>query len=118
MSKFTYKLFHKAGIKNRADGLSRRPDYKPREKESTIILPPEVFVNTISAESIDEAVRTAQELNPKAIALLVDDQHPLEKREGTWWLGSRMVIVGNDNLKRGVISLYHDFSLAGHPGSW
>ena len=26
--------------------------------------------------------------------------------------------MGNNDLKRGVISLYHDFSLAGHPGSW
>jgi Integrase zinc binding domain len=30
-------------------------------------------------------------------------------------MNNRLIVVGNDNLKRGVISLYHDFPTAGHP---
>ena len=36
----------------------------------------------------------------------------------TWQNQGRIIVVGNNDLKRGVISLYHDHSLAGHPGVW
>jgi hypothetical protein len=42
----------------------------------------------------------------------------MEFVNGTWLNEGRIVVVGNNDLKRGVISLYHDFSLAGHPGNW
>ena len=36
----------------------------------------------------------------------------------TWQNQGRIIVVGNNDLKQGVISLYHDHSLAGHPGVW
>ena len=33
-----------------------------------------------------------------------------------WTVTGRLVVVGNNELRRGVISLYHDFPTAGHPG--
>jgi len=35
---------------------------------------------------------------------------------GLWWKDQALVIVGNDNLKRGVTSKFHDVLMAGHPG--
>jgi hypothetical protein len=33
-----------------------------------------------------------------------------------WWKGDALVIVENDDLRRGVVSLFHDSITAGHPG--
>jgi len=35
---------------------------------------------------------------------------------GLWWKDQALVVVGNDNLKRGVTSKFHDALMAGHPG--
>jgi len=35
---------------------------------------------------------------------------------GLWWKGNALVIVENDDLRRGVITLFHDSLPAGHPG--
>lgn len=43
--------------------------------------------------------------------------HSLKQRTGNrWWKGNALVVVGNDDLKRGVISLFHDSIAARHPG--
>ena len=38
------------------------------------------------------------------------------QQNDVWTMNGRLVVVGNNDLKRGVISLYHDFPTAGHPG--
>jgi len=35
---------------------------------------------------------------------------------GLWWKGDALVVVENDNLRRGVITLFHDSLPTGHPG--
>ena len=41
----------------------------------------------------------------------------VEYRPGSlWWKGEALVVVGNDNLRRGVVSLFHDSLATGHPG--
>jgi integrase-like protein len=42
--------------------------------------------------------------------------HHLSLTDGHWSLGSCLIIVGHNSLKRGIISLYYDFATAGHPG--
>ena len=42
--------------------------------------------------------------------------HGLEEQSNCLWKGSALVVVGNNNLKRGVITLFHDSPTAGHPG--
>jgi Integrase zinc binding domain/Chromo (CHRromatin Organisation MOdifier) domain len=43
--------------------------------------------------------------------------HHIEHQPGDlWWKGDALIVVGNDDLKRGVISLFHDHIAAGHPG--
>jgi len=34
---------------------------------------------------------------------------------GLWWKDQALVVVGNDDLKRGVTSKFHDALMAGHP---
>ena len=33
-----------------------------------------------------------------------------------WYYGTAMVVVANNDLRRGVISLFHDHKASGHPG--
>jgi Integrase zinc binding domain len=43
-------------------------------------------------------------------------QFNIEHRPGDlWWKGDALIIVGNDNLKRGVLTLFYDSITAGHP---
>jgi hypothetical protein len=43
--------------------------------------------------------------------------HRIKHRPGDlWWKGDALVIVENDDLRRGVVSLFHDSITTGHPG--
>ena len=116
MGEYNYILHHKPGITNRADALSRRPDYPVvnRQQEEQL-LNNAVFANNIQVQEIDQIIKKGQntlEIEP------LHEKYGLELCEGIWQQQGRIIVVGNNDLKQGVISLYHDFSLAGHPGSW
>jgi len=42
--------------------------------------------------------------------------HGIRKQGDLWTKEGALVVVGNNELKRGVISLFHDPTTAGHPG--
>jgi len=42
--------------------------------------------------------------------------YQLVKSGKYWWKDTKLVVVDNTALRRGVISLYHDLKTAGHPG--
>jgi hypothetical protein len=42
--------------------------------------------------------------------------HQLTKLVSIWWKDARIVVAGDNNLKRGVIHFFHDKPSAGHPG--
>ena len=116
MGEYNYILHHKPGITNRADALSRRPDYPVvnRQQEEQL-LTNAVFANNIQVQEIDQIIikgQNAAEIEP------LHEKYRLELCKGIWRQQGCIVVVGNNDLKRGVISLYHNFSLAGHPGSW
>jgi hypothetical protein len=69
----------------------------------------------MSATDIDDTIKNAQANNTPTIENL-QQWYPLQLHDHIWQLNNRHVVVGNDVLKRGVISLYHDFPTAGHPG--
>jgi hypothetical protein len=69
----------------------------------------------MSARDIDDTIKNAQTNNTPTIETL-QQRYPLQLHDHVWQLNNRYVVVGNDVLKRGVISLYHNFPTAGHPG--
>ena len=114
--RYNLRIKHKPGIHNRADALSRCPDYAKRtQPEEEIGLPDHLFIHDISALDLDDAIRNAQTRNHDTITQLLN-HHPLTKTAEGWTVTGRLVVVGNNELRRGVISLYHDFPTAGHPG--
>jgi hypothetical protein len=64
---------------------------------------------------VEGEVMAAQAHNPKSLELWAT-AHGIEQRSGgLWWKDHALVVVGNDNLWRGVIALFHDSITAGHP---
>ena len=118
MGEYNYVLHHKPGITNCTDALSRRPDYPTVNQQSKEqLLQDTVFVNTIQVQEIDEIIKEMQ-TQQKHIIKDLEEKYMLEWKDNLWHHQNCIVVVGNNNLKRGVISLYHNFSLAGHPRAW
>ena len=78
--------------------------------------PNHVFINTASALDFDQAIILAQQNNPEEL-LTIKQRHPITQNKNHWTLNNRLVVVGNNDLKRGVINLYHKLPTSGHPGS-
>jgi hypothetical protein len=66
---YNYKLIHKPGTLNKADYLSRQPDYNQGkdDNEDVTILPDIVFTYAISLSSLEDCVFQAQEANESTL---------------------------------------------------
>jgi len=67
-----------------------------------------------SGYELDELVHAAQKMEDKTIRHW-RMAHTLSKSGDLWTKDGTFVVVGNNALKRGVISLFHDSTMAGHP---
>ena len=138
-------LEYKPGATNRADALSRRPDYEgPNPDNNEVLVWPdqyfceqhtsmvgshpgngwpggeETHIHVFDIDSIhdnwDSKVKEGQypcqsELRQWA------SLHNLTLLDRTHWHhGTALVVVADNALRRGVISLFHDHVTASHPG--
>ena len=124
---YNFILKHIPGESNKADTLSRQPDYDNGSKDNmdVTVLPPHLFVQTTTLSclfsqastllTIDEWVCTHQLQQPDLLSKWATT-FPLRQEGNLFWFRDRLVVVDNSSLKRGVISLYHDSPTARHPG--
>jgi hypothetical protein len=63
LADYRFKLIHKPGVSNRADHLSRRPDYNEgkEDNEDVQVLPDKLFVNAVTSLDIEQEVYNQQE---------------------------------------------------------
>jgi len=123
LQEYNFVLKHVAGNKNaRADALSRRPDYDMGEEDNdnVVVLPPEVFIKLASDEPIEE-VDTRSKINMsnlenEEVIKKWANTYQLHQEHNAWWKEDALVVAGDNNLKRGVISAFHDPPYRGHPG--
>jgi hypothetical protein len=96
--------------------LSRRPDHHTgdNDNDNILVLPPSLFVDTITSSSLDDCVCAHQLRCPELLAKWTLT-HNLSVTEGLHWRGAQLVVVDDNTLRRGVISLYHDSITARHP---
>jgi Integrase zinc binding domain len=97
----------------------------PTSKESTDVpnmdVEAPVWIKNIDNENVNTDIETevlhAQSLQKNQIPLISwHNMHDINHQPGNlWWKGTSFVVVGNDDLKRGVISLFHNHITAGHP---
>jgi len=138
-------LEYKPGATNRADALSRRPDYKgPNPDNDKVLIWPdqyfceqhtsmvgrhpgdgrpggeETHICVFDMDSIhdnwDRKVKTGQYPHQSELKQWAP-LHNLTLLDGTHWHhGTALVVMADNALRRGVISLFHDHVMARHPG--
>src|SRR5712675_1428094 len=69
----------------------------------------------ISAFELDQKIEKAQGKDVLTLKQW-ERAHGITKQGNLWTKEGALVVVGNNELKRGVISLFHDTTTAGHPG--
>jgi hypothetical protein len=117
LADYNFKLVHFPGPVNKADALSRQPDYYKGDKDNgdVTILPSHLFIRASTFSSIDDRTRACQLKQPTLLKRWATT-FPLKVIGDLYWYGDRLVVVDDTPLRRGVISLYHDSPTAGHPG--
>lgn len=127
LADYNFQLVHIPGSTNKADALSRWPDYDDGSDDNSdvTVLPPDLFVQSTThaclfsrattLSTIDDRAKAHQLHQPELLKQWANT-YPIKQEEQLFWYGKRLVIVDDTSLKRGVISLYHDSTTAGHPG--
>jgi len=85
-----------------------------------VVLPSHVFIKLANDKPIEE-VDTRSKINMsnlenEEIIKKWANTYQLHQEHNTWWKEDALVVAGDNNLKRGVISAFHDPPYHGHPG--
>ena len=117
LADYNFQLVHIPGTTNKADTLSRRPDYNDGSFDNTDIsvLPPHLFIRVTTFSTIDDHTRACQLQQPDLLKRW-SNTYSLKQINDLFWYGDRLVVVEDLPLRRGVISLYHNSPTASHPG--
>ncbi len=120
---------HILGKKNGCtDALSRSPDYDQGEDDNKqlVVLPPKFFSQVLTCVVGSEEANPSNEkewacyrdgVDPKEFQLKKwTNTHQLIKLNSIWWKDNQIIIVRDNNLKRGVIHSFHDKPSTGHLG--
>jgi Integrase zinc binding domain len=118
MADFPLELKHIAGRRNRADPLSRRPDYDDgsHDNEGLTALPEAMFGRIIEATALDQMVEDEQ-MDQSTLLKDWEMTHNLQQdTKGLWHKGFVLVVPPEDRLRRALVELNHDSTTAAHPG--
>jgi Integrase zinc binding domain len=118
LAEYNFKLIHKPGRLNRANHLSRQPDYdKGKEDNAEVqVLQDHMFTNAVVSLDIKQEVYDAQEGHIGSIAQL-QKAHRLVSEMHHWFKNGQPVVADVPELKQWLLQLYHDHETAGHPGA-
>jgi Integrase zinc binding domain len=120
LADFNLEIKHLPGRRNQADPLSRRPDYDDgsQDNEEVTALPDSLFIKLIELTAIDKQIKNQQRLDGGLLERW-DKSHQLAKdSQGVWWRGRALVTTGENDIKRTLLSAYHDSIMARHPRVW
>ena len=82
------------------------------------MLPDQLFTRVTDIVDVETAVINAQKNNESTIKLWACTYPNITQRvDDIWWNGDHLIVVEDNILRRGVTSLYHDSTTAGHPGT-
>jgi hypothetical protein len=118
MAEFPLELKHIAGRKNRADPLSRRPDYDDgsKDNEDVVALPDHLFVKIIKTSGFDSMVAVLQRQQAPLMKEWEDKHNLRMDKDGHFRKGITLVVPQDDKLRRDLVELVHNSPTAGHPG--
>jgi hypothetical protein len=141
LQQYNFDLRHKPGESMKADALSRRPNFDMGNpaNDHLIVLPLDQFKgmpesvaklsqsNSTSEitlavagldpeEPLDEQVKHAQDESYDTLKPWIAKYNLRLNPDNYLWKGDSLVVVENNNLRRGVLSSFHTSKTAGHPG--
>jgi transposase InsO family protein len=123
LARFDFQIEYSPGSKNKADGLSRRPDLIPTmtgEIEDQILLPSNRFINAIislAEPSFLERLRHRRPLLSSIDNKINDPKSGWTRTDGLVRdAGDRIIVPDDVSLRSEIIRLTHDAPHAGHPG--
>jgi hypothetical protein len=112
LSEYNFEIRHIKGTANqRADALSRRPNYDQgqNDNQNVMVLPEQVFVRAL------EVLNDHTNQDESTLKAWVDP-HQLKMHQGVWYKDGRRVITGDIKAKRHLIQSHHNPPVHGHPG--
>ncbi len=72
--------------------------------------------DTVIEDNLDNQVKIAQENDYTQLKEWLEPHHLCINTDNYFWKDNALIVVENNNLKRGVLSLFHTSKTAGHPG--
>ena len=117
LADYNIQLVHKPGMTNRADHLSQWPDYDTGEGDNKEItaLPNHLFINTINMAIMERKLHIEQDKHHETLQQWKTKYRICYTADG-WFYENRLVIMEDNDLRRGVINVIHNSTTAGHPG--
>ena len=123
LSRFDFRIEHILGKSDKADGLSRRPDYFPGtiDNADQVLLPPSLFINSIIefsfSSDLQECLKFPNLLPPDIAKKLSDPSSRWTRIDGLVQDdGERLVVPEDVSLQTDIILSAHSPPHAGHPG--
>src|SRR6266852_4237849 len=75
-----------------------------------------MFVDAITIDTTISALMATLHERQSYFKQLVE-KYPRQQNSHLWFYQQRIIVPENNDLRRGVISLFHDSTTAGHPGT-
>ena len=72
--------------------------------------------DSVLTSDIETSVIATQQEEEDTLHRWKNAHHLTTDGNGLWWHDGALVVVGNNDLRRGVLRLFHDATTAGHPG--
>jgi hypothetical protein len=118
LAEYNFKLIHKLGKYNKADHLSRWPDYDEgkEDNQDITVLKDELFICAIALNTLEELVLTAQKDQDNVMEEWQRLHPKIHKYNDHWLHKQALIVVENNDLRWEVMLCFHDHTLAGHPG--
>lgn len=114
LADYDINLVHRAGKLNKADALSRQPDYNNGHKDNADItaLPDNLFVRHLETLDIHDCIQEWHVVNT------MSPLHPaLTLIDGVKYYRSKIFVPEDLELWWELLKVYHDTISAGHPGA-
>ena len=117
MVDYNIRLKHQLGAMNKADHLSRWPDYDQGKdnNQNVMALLDHLFANVLNLTTLQEDVCQLQKDHP-TILCMWKSEHGLNETNTRWYKDHWLVVMEDDILRRGVTHLIHSSNTTGHPG--
>jgi hypothetical protein len=117
LADYNFVLIHKPGIQNKADSLSRRPDYDTGvgDNDNITVLLERLFLNAVDILDVEQRVYEIQERQKTKVEEL-GKEYPLDQVEGWWFYCGWPIVPDDQELQQQIIFQFYDHLLAGHPG--